>query len=119
MEKVIESCLEEVSKAIMQFLIEQQGGESNGYLTYVNGVVETKEKPKPIEWSTPKAKEELTKKGNEIRGTELYKTIQDIIKRHEINSITIRSRDEGYGAMHTEVVFIQETKKSLPYCFIQ
>ena len=114
MDKTIDTCLEEVSQVLLSFL-EEQGGYSNGYYTYANGVVSALDKePKSLEWLTPKAKEELTPKGIEVRGKELYKKIQTVLKQHGVNSVLIRYRDENYGAMEVEVVHIQETKKSLP-----
>jgi len=114
MKQIINSCLDEVSKVVMTFLSEQ-GGYSNGYYTYVSGVVKANEKePKPLSWSTPKAKEELSEKGFENRGKDLYQQVQRVMKEHEVDSITIRYKDEDYGAMNVEVCYIEETSKRLP-----
>ncbi|RKJ64994.1 hypothetical protein D7X33_25510 [Butyricicoccus sp. 1XD8-22] len=114
-EVIVEECLNEVSNAIFTFL-EKEGGYNNGYYTYVSGIVNVREEEaKPLSWETPKAKEELTQKGRDVRGKVLYVTIQDILKKHEVDTITIRYKDEGYGAMNVEVVYIQETRKKYLY----
>lgn len=111
---ILDSCLEEVVKVMMIFLSEQ-GGYSNGYYTFVSGVVNANEKePKLLSWLTPKAKEELSPKGFENKGKELYLQIQEVLKHHEVDSVTIRYKDENYGAMDVEVIYVQETKKKLP-----
>lgn len=110
-EGIIEKCLNEVSDVIYSFL-EEQGGYSNGYLTYVDGVVNADdEEGGKLTWDTPKAKEELTDKGKDARGEVLYTTIQDVLKKHEVDAVTIRYKDEGYGVMCVEVVYIREIRK--------
>lgn len=110
-EGIIEKCLNEVSDVIYSFL-EEQGGYSNGYLTYVDGVVNADdEEGGNLTWDTPKAKEELTDKGKDARGEVLYTTIQDVLKKHEVDAVTIRYKDEGYGVMCVEVVYIREIRK--------
>lgn len=110
----IKKCLDEVSNVINSFL-EEQGGYTNGYYTYVSGIVNTNnEEHKPLVWSTPKAKEELTDKGKAVRGEVLYKRIQDVLSEHEVDSVTIRYKDEGYGCMRIEVAYIREITKRVP-----
>jgi hypothetical protein len=110
----VTGCLDKVSTLLMIFFSEE-GGYSNGYYTYVEGVVAAAEKnPKPLKWSTPKAKDELSPKGFENRGLKLYKDIQRILVNHGVNTIEIRYRDENWGAMEVDILFVDETVKKLP-----
>lgn len=108
----LNECLDKVSEAVLSFLI-KNGAYSNGYYSYASGTVTIKDEG-TVHWDTPTAKEELTDKGKEKRGKELYKEIQAILKECNVDEIVIRSKDEGYGGMTTEVVYVQETKKSVP-----
>lgn len=105
---VVVKCIKEVSQLLRDFLI-NEGGYTNGYRTYVSGTV-LKDKDGILGWQTPVAQEELTQKGKEVRGTKLYKEVQEIMKKYGVDKLVIRHRDEGYGAMVTEVVYVEETK---------
>jgi hypothetical protein len=106
-------CIEEVSQLLRDFLI-NEGGYANRYNTYVSGTV-LKDKDGILYWLTPVAQEELTQKGKEVRGTKLYKDVQEIMKKYGIDKLVIRHRDEGYGAMVTEVVYVEETKAEVRF----
>ena len=108
----VNKCLEEVSAVLLGFLV-KHGAYSNGYYSYASGTVSI-ESEGVISWDTPTAKEELTQKGKDKYGKELYAEIQSILKKYNVDKILIRSTDEGYGAMGTEVVYVQETRKRLP-----
>lgn len=110
----IEECIQKASEVVFDFLA-IQGGYSNGYYTLVEGVVDRKSiKPKPLIWCTPKSREQLTEKGHEVLGLELYDSILGLLNKYDVDSLTIKSKDEGYGAMKVEVVYVLETTKEVP-----
>lgn len=105
----IDDCLDLISKTIKGFLAEE-GGYNNGYYTYVDGKVSVG-KEGFLNWSTPKAGEEFTPIGIKNRGEKLYLKVQDILKEFNLKEVVIRHKDVNYGAMETEVVYIDETSK--------
>jgi hypothetical protein len=105
----LQNCLNEISTTIKTFLAEE-GGYSNGYYTYVEGTITAKGNT-GLKWDTPQAKEELTDRGKDIRGDRLYKSIQEILKVWHVDKVLIRSKDENFGAMETEIVYVEETVK--------
>jgi hypothetical protein len=109
----LDKCMEEVAEKISSFLL-SEGGYDNGYYTYVEGAVNADEKG-ILKWSTPKAKDELTEKGFNVRGTELYKAIQGIMHENKVDKLVIRCRDREYGAYETVVVYVTETKTRVDF----
>lgn len=105
----IEKCLTEAAGEIKKFLA-NEGGYENGYYTYVSGEVSA-DKKGCLKWSTPKATDELSDKGFQVRGEKLYADIQEIMKDTGVDKILIRSIDVEYGAHETTVVYVTETKQ--------
>lgn len=103
----VDQCLKEVAEKVRHFLADE-GGYSNGYYTYVSGTIFV-DKEGPLSWNTPKAKEELTAKGLESRAKVLYKSLQEILQKYEVDRVEIRYKDTGCRAMETEVVHVVET----------
>lgn len=106
-------CLNEVSNMVKDFL-EKEGGNDN-HETYVRGMVKNDDKEGTLEWRTPISKEEITPQGLKNRGTKLYKNIQEVLKKYEIEKLELRATDipESYGGMRTEVIHVVETKKTI------
>lgn len=104
----VTQCLVEVSRFLSDFL-KKEGGWENGYRTYVGGTVSV-DYDGSLVWMTPLAEEELTDKGRERRGKQLYKNVQKIMAKYGVDRLYIRYKETGYGAMVTDVAYVQETK---------
>jgi hypothetical protein len=106
----IDECTGEVSDAVKSFLL-REGGNPNGYWTYVNGSVQMAQANEELQWNTPRAKEELTDKGKAIRASELTEIIKDSMRKWGVTRLYLRKKDTGYGMFETDVVYLVETKR--------
>ena len=107
----IDECTSEISDVVTEFLT-AQGGNTNGYCTYVSGKIDLTAKTQyDLYWDTPSAKEELTDKGKSKRGSALQKTIEAILIKWGVGAIELRTKDVGYGVYETHVIHVIESKR--------
>ena len=107
----IDECTSEISDVVAEFLT-AQGGNTNGYCTYVSGKIDLAAKTQyELSWNTPSAKEELTDKGKAKRAAALQHTIEAILVKWGVTAIEVRAKDVGYGVMDTHVIHVIESKR--------
>lgn len=101
-----------ISNIIIKFL-KDNGGYSNGYVTYALGRVSV-DSYGSIQWSTPKS-DELTGKEVNKRGRELYEVIRKYMEINEINkTLIIENHHVEHGAYYTFISF-KEPKHRLSW----
>ena len=106
-EKLLKKCLDEIVIEIKEFL--KNEGAENTYKTYVKGIV-YKDKEDSLLWGTPISQEELTEIGHKNRSIKLYRKLQNILIKYNIDKIIITSNDLQFGNMDIEVKYVIEIK---------
>ena len=106
----MEKVLQELSNIVSEFL-EEEGGLSNGYLTYAKGSV-GKSYIQPIKWSTP-IKDELTVKEIKRKGYELNNRVIKCLKSYSMEECKIEKKHLEYGCFDTIVTLSFSKKVSL------
>lgn len=95
--------LEAIASILLDFLKENKG-YSNGYATYVKGIVEINTYSR-LEWSTP-YKDELTGKEVKARGLALYGKVHKYMEDNNLTSaLIITNRHIEWGCFKTQLSF--------------
>lgn len=107
---LLEACMVDFAHEIKNFLA-HEGGNANGYKTYVSGKVTLNHVNETLHWSTPRAIDELTTKGKDTRADALILRLKMVLRDCEVSELHIRAKDVGYAVYETSVYHVVETKE--------
>jgi len=107
-----EQILNKLEAIIMEFLLEN-GGYSNGYFTFVEGIVRENE-IHSLSWETPESKK-LTAEEIQFKGFELNNKLRDVVEFFKIGEAKIVADDKDFGVYNTVVSYVAKRRVYIPY----
>lgn len=111
-ENVNEQILSTLEGIVRDFLLEN-GGYSNGYETFVEGIVK-KDVVHSLKWKTPEISK-LTEEEVQSKGFELNNKIREVMNFFTIKEVKITAEDKNFGAYNTVVSYEARRHVYLPH----
>lgn len=107
-----EQILKKLETIVVEFLVEN-GGYSNGYYTFVDGIVREKE-IHSLSWKTPKA-DKLKPEEIQYKGFELNNRLMAVVEFYKIGEAKIVAEDKDFGVFNTTVSYTSKRRVYIPY----